>query len=455
MPASDRTPLLGDRQQDLNGSHSAINASVASAKALEAVGHGDAESTPRGQQPPPAPTDRFNVAIISVGFCILFCAFNTLQNYVTSLLPGSLGNESLAVLYASVCLSVFITPTVVAFLGEKRTVILGAICYLVYLASVIEVVPGVVLAAAVVIGFGAAIIWVAGMNFLRMCSHPAEYGTNIGVFWAVFQMSNVLGNLSAYFLFKHVGKTALFISFLAVGAVGTMLFFLLRPLSQSARGSLSTATQPRQPILQEVIAILRAIFTYELLMLAGIMIFTGLELSFWSGEFPQLLPAKAIGIVLVFAGVGEVVGGTIISPLSDKMGNSAALVFGSVTYGIGMYLSTLLMHGNEPEPHFLEASWVAYVAAFCFGIGDSVFNTQVFAIIPRLFAVRQDVHSFTVYQLHQNIGSTLGFFYAIGVPMHGDNGTLTQIWVQVGLLSVGTVGFVIIDRFAARHHPKE
>lgn len=37
-------------------------------------------------------------------------------------------------------------------------------------------------------------------------------------------------------------------------------------------------------------------------------IFTGLELAFWSGEFPQLLEKKSIGIVLTFAGLGEVFG---------------------------------------------------------------------------------------------------------------------------------------------------
>jgi hypothetical protein len=41
---------------------------------------------------------------------------------------------------------------------------------------------------------------------------------------------------------------------------------------------------------------------------AYISLFTGLELAFWSGEFPQLLDQDSIGIVLTFAGLGEVFG---------------------------------------------------------------------------------------------------------------------------------------------------
>lgn len=46
--------------------------------------------------------------------------------------------------------------------------------------------------------------------------------------------------------------------------------------------------------------------------LVYMFIFTGLELAFWSGEFPKLLDAKSIGIVLTFAGLGEVFGTSLL-----------------------------------------------------------------------------------------------------------------------------------------------
>lgn len=40
----------------------------------------------------------FNVWMVALAFFALFCAYNTLQGYVTTLFPSGLGNQSLAVL---------------------------------------------------------------------------------------------------------------------------------------------------------------------------------------------------------------------------------------------------------------------------------------------------------------------------------------------------------------------
>jgi hypothetical protein len=47
--------------------------------------------------------------------------------------------------------------------------------------------------------------------------------------------------------------------------------------------------------------------------------------------------------------------------------------------------------------------------------------------------------------LLQNLGSAAGFYYSLKLPMHGDDGTLIQVWVQVGVMVVSVLGFVISD----------
>ena len=51
-------------------------------------------------------------------------------------------------------------------------------------------------------GFGAAILWIALGAYVTKASTPDTVGKNNGVFWGVFQFSNVLGNLGAYFVFN-------------------------------------------------------------------------------------------------------------------------------------------------------------------------------------------------------------------------------------------------------------
>lgn len=84
-------------------------------------------------------TDRYNILVLSSAFFILFTAYNSLQNYVTSLLPGNLGNVSLATLYTSVCVFVFIAPPLLKRLGDKLTLVFGAVTYVLYMVSLIKV----------------------------------------------------------------------------------------------------------------------------------------------------------------------------------------------------------------------------------------------------------------------------------------------------------------------------
>lgn len=121
-----------------------------------------------------------NIAVLSLGFLLLFTAYNSLQNYITSLLPGDLGNESLSVLYCSICVCVFVAPSMAKAIGERATMILGAACYVAYMASLAHIITWIVLLLSVVIGFGAAILWVAMGSFLMKCSAANEYGRNSG-----------------------------------------------------------------------------------------------------------------------------------------------------------------------------------------------------------------------------------------------------------------------------------
>ena len=45
-----------------------------------------------------------------------------------------------------------------------------------------------------------------------------------------------------------------------------------------------------------------------MLMVVTLMFFTGVEYSVWVGELPQMIVDTSIGLVMTFAGIGEVVG---------------------------------------------------------------------------------------------------------------------------------------------------
>jgi len=175
-----------------------------------------------------------------------------------------------------------------------------------------------------------------------------------------------------------------------------------------------------------------------MLLLIPLMFFSGFELSFWAGEFTLLMDSKKIGIVMSVLGAAEVVGGLILGKLSDIVGRKISVTFALIVYCGGLTIAWFAK---------LHPTWfyMYYLAALCFGIGDSLFNTQIYASLGTLYKGDYLVPAFSVFQFFQNMGSAIGFFYSPLFPMDGSDGTLAQPAI-LAALGVGSLfSFVLTD----------
>lgn len=123
--------------------------------------------------------------ILSIGFQLLFCVFNTAQNLASQVLTdldfGNFGFYSLGVLYFAFAICCFVATPIVNSCGERFSMTLGALCYTLYTASFILAsapqkypdnadsnwymnkgfIKFAILLSAAINGFGASILWVA------------------------------------------------------------------------------------------------------------------------------------------------------------------------------------------------------------------------------------------------------------------------------------------------------
>jgi MFS family permease len=179
-----------------------------------------------------------------------------------------------------------------------------------------------------------------------------------------------------------------------------------------------------------------------------------MEYSFWNGEFPRLLPKEEIGLVLLFAGVSEVIGGLTFGRLSNRFGKSLILLLGSFSFALALIFITSTQRKIHVNPTWHSVSWTAYAASTCVGITDSAFNVMVWSTLGDLYP-HNAVNAFTAFNFIQYLGMAVGFWYPLGAPMHGENGSLLQIYVQTALLILATVGFVVSQRIQAQAQEEE
>lgn len=345
---------------------------------------------------------RRNIIIMALGFMVLFSAYNTLQNYATSLFPNGLGNQSLAVLYVVCAISVIIAPAIVDAWGPRVSMVVGAACYVAYMVSLIKIIPEVVLFMSAVIGFGAAILWLGNGVYITMDSKPSEYAEATSTFWAIFQVCNVAGNLITYAVFPHLSSpSALYAGFAVTGAVGTLGLMLVGPpASASASAGVggdpavspgSKAAVPRKGCVQFLQAMykgavdaLKLLLDWRLALIGPLFFLSGYELAYWTGAFPLLLSSSTVGLVLAAAGLGEVCGAYGMGWLSDRVGRTASLAVGTVLFSAALAISACMKQGWDVGPQVGGAPVGAFAAALGFGLGDSCFNTNAYAMCSQL-----------------------------------------------------------------------
>lgn len=397
----------------------------------------------------------YNIFWVSVSFFVLFVAYNGLQNVLTTVLPAGLGNQSLGILYGSVGITIFFASPCIRLLGTKGTMILGGLLYVAYMCTLVHIEKAAVLAMSAVIGFGAAVMWVALGVFIKENSTPDNYGWNTGAFWCIFQLSNVLGNVLVYTVLSQIQVSAPFFAIVAgVGAAGTAgLFLLRRPPKRASQLHLQAPDSSLAPSHSRhgpqvlvaarafckhtgyaVVDILSMLKDRRVLCMLPLQFFSGLELSFWSGEFPLLLrDASVVGLVETFAGIGEVVGGLTFGKICDTCGRMTALVIGCALFSTGLGLSAWLKQCPEQAPVLAGAPLIAYVAALCFGLGDSAFNTILFSGASAVFDEPDAVPGFASGAAGAaDHGATLAAFAAVevdastAVAARGTDSTLTS-----------------------------
>ena len=110
----------------------------------------------------------------------------------------------MAIIYAVFAVANWFAPPVVAFIGPRFTLIGGGVCYALFIAQLTYPNNVMLYGASALIGLGAAMIWVAQGNFLTLNSDPETMERNSGIFWAMLQMSLIIGNTFFYFQLRDI-----------------------------------------------------------------------------------------------------------------------------------------------------------------------------------------------------------------------------------------------------------
>ncbi|CAL8311674.1 unnamed protein product [Arctogadus glacialis] len=401
-----------------------------------------------------------NIVILGFGFMFMFTAFQTCGNIEQTVIKSlnnftASGYTSMSIIYGVFSASNLVAPSVVVVVGPQLSMFFSGLLYSAYIAMFIQPRVWSFYTASVLVGFGAAVLWTAEGNVLAINSTETTIGRNSGLFWALQQFSLLFGNLYIYLAWQghdHISekdRQTVFISLTVISLIGCFLFFLIRkpdpseptpsetseaPLHTESTDSASVSGPPRRSLCTQALdAFVKACklsVSKEMMLLSLPIMYTGLELTFYSGVYGTCIGAMTrfghdakglIGMSGLLIGVGEILGGGVFGILNNnRLGRNPVVLLGLLIHYLAFYLIFLNIAPDAPQATEEGTDLQAYmtpnvgVALFCsflLGLGDSCFNTQLLSMIAFLYK-EDSAPAFAVFYFIQSIMAAIAFSYS-------------------------------------------
>uniref|UniRef100_A0A8D8FB60 UNC93-like protein MFSD11 n=1 Tax=Culex pipiens TaxID=7175 RepID=A0A8D8FB60_CULPI len=414
-----------------------------------------------------------SVIILGLGFMLLFTAFQTMANIEQTVInsiktddPTFTGDgyTSLAVIYALLSISNWITPSVLSKTGPKIAMLLGALTYCFFIVTFLWPQTFLLYLASGILGCGAALIWTGQGMYLSKCSDETTISRNSGIFWALLQMSMFCGNLLVFFLFQgktHIDESTRTLIFSILGGVAVIGIVFLLTLKNTSTFNVSAdedgIPEIKQSPKQAFVGAMRLFMTKKMLLLSVSFVYTGLALSFFSGVygasigFTNAIGSSAkqlVGLNGVFLGVGEVLGGVafgLLGKRSAKWGRDPIVITGFIIHIISyflvfMNLPDVAVFGDTDEVAYFNPPIpsVAMLCSFLLGLGDACFNTQIYSMLGGVFA-KNSAEAFSIFKFSQSVATALSFVYSTHF------GLRVQLVILLVSGILGTMSFCLVE----------
>ncbi|KAG8182985.1 hypothetical protein JTE90_013434 [Oedothorax gibbosus] len=430
-----------------------------------------------------------NLIVVCLGYLFLFSSYQGLANLQSTLnIEGNTGIISQSVIYVALIFSsLFLPKLIIRKLGCKVTLVLCILTYTPYIAANFYPSMATFVPTAILVGLGAAPLWSAKCTYLNeisalyaaQTSDTADVVTArfFGVFFMVFQNTQIWGNLVSYYVLKPnegllvsnstslLGSssemlsiatsnvscgadfcfginenlkpppedkrymlTGIYLGLAVLGAIVVGAF--LDPLQSQKKKDDAESTFSR------VTATLKHLKNRDQMLLVPLTIFSGIEQAFILGDYTKAYVACAwgsyhVGLVFICFGVVNAVMSFFAGRLVKYVSRLFLVLFAAAA-NVGVCAVLYLWYPNS------EQYSVFFVLVGVWGLSDAVWQTQINALYGVLFRSEAEA-AFSNYRLWESVGFALAFCYGSFLC------TVPKIAILLIFLSIGVAGYIVVE----------
>jgi len=379
----------------------------------------------------PAQSSRNLYIVFYLGFVfmLLFSSYNTAQNMISEIYSQKLhlsylGNVTLVVVYVLLGSTNIFVGKIMDYLTFKWAMFIASWGYIVFLAAgaiacSCETNPtasycseGSLVAInvifAAILGLLACIIWVAVTGYVSALCDEGSKAKFFGIFWALVQSSQFLGNIITAVVLGYVSHLVYFLILLLL-AIGAALLFLLLPHIEKP-----VEQGVPKPLNQKINDFFKYFKVHEMQVFSIFCCFSGIIMGFYTGFLYKIIKQsiaddgdsdlnQKTAYVFICLGLFEFIGGMFNSYVGDKMNK---YVMGSISTLI-IELALLFSIIAYYEQNYL----LCFFAAAGWGAGECICNSIINAILTT--DMGNKLECFAMYKFTQGIGVLIALLFSV------------------------------------------
>lgn len=159
-----------------------------------------------------------NAFVLSGAFTSVFTAYLAIQNLQSSLnQEQGLGIISLSCMYACIIISGILAPLIIGVFGEKQILVFSFICHVIYTGTNFYPTFATLVPSSVLLGLTAGPMWTSQSVYLADMAYSYAERTSKdghailskfnGIFFAMFETTQITGNLISSLVLQQGGQT--------------------------------------------------------------------------------------------------------------------------------------------------------------------------------------------------------------------------------------------------------
>lgn len=423
-----------------------------------------------------------NLFILGLAWVFLFTAFQSMANLQSSLnSENGLGTKSLSIIYITLVTSCFfVPPFMIKKLGLKTSILASQLAYLLYISANVYPTWYFLFPTAALVGIFAGPLWTAKCTYLTEIagyyssltgeSNEAVVNRFFGIFFTMFQMSQIIGNLISSAILKpeQVNRTVVQLEEHKCGVgqcsaqekggevikrpqlvtvyllcfvyvmLGLVSMFLIRTfLNDIKREAIKSDVVKKSTAKLElfVSTITQMKHGYQLLIIP-LTLWLGFSLAFIGADYTRSFVAcskgvNIVGYTMIWFGVTNAGGSYLFGIAAKHVGRvTCFLTAAFINYAVIAYMWTWDVSAQD--------GLVFYMIPAFWGVADAAWQTQVNSLYGVLFRSNQEA-AFSNFRLWESVGFAVSYGYSTSIC------TSTKLMLLVVYLTVGLLCYLAIE----------